>query len=84
MDINKIAGWIFGLIVLTIGMLNMFLVHPIPGAVFLLVSLIYFPPIDAALKNKYGVSIPKPLKITLGIILIWFTLGISDLGDMID
>jgi hypothetical protein len=35
--------------------------------------------------RKYlGRDIPFALKIFLFVIIIWFTLGVSDLGDMID
>lgn len=81
---SPIISWIFALLVLTIGILNVFLVHPVPGIVYLLLSLVYFPPANALLWEKAGLSIPIAVKIILGVIIIWFTLGISDLGDMID
>jgi hypothetical protein len=59
-------------------------VHPVPGAVFIMLSLLYFPPVDAILRQNVGFSIPIVVKIILGIVIIWFTLGVSDLGDMID
>ena len=81
---SHIIGWVFGMIVLAIGVLNLFLVHPVPGVVYLLISLVYFPPVNAALKQRFGFSIPLLLKIIFGIVIIMFTLGVSDLGDMID
>ena len=80
----NITGWLFGIVVLTIGVLNMVLVHPVPGTVCILLSLFYFPPVDDMIKKKFGRSIPPAVKIVLGIAIIWFTLGVSDLGDMID
>ena len=79
-----LVSWIFGTAVLVIGVLNMFLVHVIPGLVFLLLSLVYFPPVNTLLRNRFGFSIPLLVKIILGIAIVWFTLGVSDLGDMID
>jgi hypothetical protein len=81
---SHIISWIFGTTVFAIGVLNMFLVHPIPGVIYLLLSFVYFPPANAILKKKFGFSIPLLLKIILGIVIIMFTLGVSDLGDMID
>lgn len=49
----RLAGWIFGALVLVIGVLNLLLVHP-------------------------------AFKVVLGIVVVMFTLGVSDLGDMID
>jgi hypothetical protein len=77
-------NWIFGIIVLVIGVLNLFLVHLAPGFVYLLLSLVYFPPVNVIFKKRFGFSIPLVIKIILGIVIIMFTLGVSDLGDMID
>jgi len=80
----SISGWIFGMVVLTVGILNMFLVHLVPGVAYLLLSFIYFPTSNAYIRKKFGFSIPLVVKIILGIFIIMFTLGVSDLGDMID
>jgi len=77
-----ISGWLFGLVVLIIGVANLFLVHPTPGIIYLLLSLLYFPPVKEILKEKFGFAIPLAVKIILGIVIIWFTLGISDLADI--
>ncbi|GAB2459072.1 hypothetical protein GCM10011375_08690 [Hymenobacter qilianensis] len=81
---SSVIGWVFGIVVFAIGVANVFLVHPVPGIVYLFLSLIYFPPANALLKEKTGFYIPRIVKIILGIIIIQFTLGVSDLGDMID
>ena len=80
----SISGWIFGMVVLTVGILNMFLVHLVPGVGYLLLSFIYFPPSNAYIRKNLGFSIPLVVKIILAIFIIMFTLGVSDLGDMID
>ncbi|MBA3633449.1 MAG: hypothetical protein H0W58_11690 [Acidobacteria bacterium] len=81
---SNIIGWIFGTVVFAISVLNVFLVHPVPGVIYLLLSFGYFPPANAILKKRFGFSIPLVVKIILGIVIIMFTLGVSDLGDMID
>ena len=80
----SISGWIFGMVVLTVGILNMYLVHLVPGVGYLLLSFIYFPPSNTYIRKKFGFSIPLVVKIILAIFIIMFTLGVSDLGDMID
>jgi len=80
----SMGSWIAWAIVATIGVLNLFLVHPVPGIVFLILSILYFPPAAIFLQRLFGTAIPFLVKIILLIIIIWFTLGISDLGDMID
>ena len=81
---SHITGWLFSIIVFAIGVLNLFLVHPVPGVVYLLLSFVYLPPANAVLRERFGFCIPTLVKIILGIVIIWFTLGVSDLGDMID
>ena len=80
---SSLAGWLFGLLVLGTGVANLLLVHPVPAAAYALVSLVYLPPASAALKERFGLSIHPVVKIVLGVVVVMFTLGVSDLGDMI-
>jgi hypothetical protein len=80
----SISGWIIGIAILITGILNIFLVHPVPGLAYFLISLVYLPPANTFIQKKFGFSIPLVVKIPLGIVLFMFTLGVSDLGDMID
>ena len=77
-----IAGWLFGLSLVIIGVMNIFLVHPVPGIAYLLLSMIYFPPVTGWLKDKYRIRIPEVIKIILGVFIMMFTLGVSDLAGM--
>ncbi len=74
----------FGSIVFAIGVANLIYIHPVPGIVFILLSLVYLPMINNFLNGKFGFAIPVSLKVVLAVVIIWFTLGVSDLGDMID
>lgn len=84
MTSHAAAGWLFGVVVLGIGVANLLLVHPVPAAGYALLSLVYFPPVNAALRDRAGLSIHPLVKIGLAIVVVMFTLGVSDLGDMID
>jgi hypothetical protein len=84
LSIQNIISWILGLLVFTIGMANLILIHPVPGIIGLLLSLLFFPPVNDVLKKTVGFTIPFAVKIVLALFIFWFTLGISDLGDMID
>ena len=81
---SAVISWLLGIMVLIIAILNLFLVHPVPGLVLLTLSFLFFPPVNDQLRKKFGFSIPFLVKIILGLIIVWFTLGVSDLGDMID
>lgn len=80
----NIISLLFGLALLVVGVLNLFLVHPVPGAAYLLLSFVFFPRTNGFLRERYGWQIPLLIKIILAIIIVMFTLGVSDLGDMID
>ena len=82
--ISSIISGVFGLAVVLVGLLNIYLVHPVPGIGYLLLSSVFFPPAKAFFRKRLGFGIPFVVKIFLGIIIIMFTLGVSDLGDMID
>ena len=81
---SRCVDAIFGTCVFAIGVANLWLVHPVPGAVGLVVSLAYMPAVRRVLAKRAGVPIPLLLRIALGLAVVWFTLGVSDLGDMID
>mgnify|MGYP005755251179 CR=1 FL=1 len=80
--LTHIISWAFCAIVFLIGLLNLFLIHPVPGLVYLFLSLFYFPPAKEMLRHQLGFRIPLFIKIILGVFIIWFTLGISDLAEL--
>jgi hypothetical protein len=80
-----VVEWIFAGLVLAVGVANLAFVHPVPAMAYGLVSLVYVPPANALLKHRFGISIHPIAKIALGVVaIVMFTLGVSDLGDMID
>ena len=84
LHIGNILSSIFALLLFVTGVLNVILVHPVPGIVYFLLALLYLPQANGLLRKKFGFYLPGILKIILGIVLVMFTLGVSDLGDMID
>ena len=81
---SNAADWLFGIVLLAVGVANLLLVHPVPALGYGLVSLVYLPPARASLERRAGISIHPVARIALGIVAVMFTLGVSDLGDMID
>jgi hypothetical protein len=82
LNLTAVASWILGLIILVLGVLNLISIHPIPGMVYILLSLLFFPPAEAFFRRKFGLSIPFAALLVLAIVIFWFTLGISDLAQM--
>ena len=82
--ISSGLNWPAFIVVGVIGLANLILVHPVPGGIALLISLVYLPPLEAKLRSNWNITIPPVIKLLLFIAIVWFTLGVSDLGDMID
>jgi hypothetical protein len=49
-----------------------------------LLSLLYLPSAHAIIGGSINRGTFMVLKLIIGILIIWFTLGVSDLGDMFD
>lgn len=82
---SNTISWIFGIIVFAIGVLNMFWGNdPEFGFFLLLLSFVYFPPINSVLKERTDFSIPLLLKILLSLFIIWVVLGVGELFSKID
>jgi len=76
------AGWVFGILVVVDGLLNLFWGNDFGFGVFiLLLSSIYFPPVNTLLRNRFGISIPYLVKIGIGLFLIWATLAVGALAE---
>ena len=85
--IGKIISWLFGLAVLCAGIINTGWGNDTGFGIFLVIlSLIYFLPVNAIFKKITGSTIPaiRILKILLGIFIIWAVLGVGELFDKIE
>ncbi len=79
---QNISTWIFAVLFFVIGILNLFLIHPVPGIFYLILSLVYLPQINSILKQKFNISISFKIKIILALIILWGTLAVGDLAEM--
>ena len=85
--VGKIISWLFGIAVLAAGIINSFWGNDTGFGIFLvLLSFIYFFPVNDIFKKMFGVPIPKIrlLKILLGIFIIWAAFGVGELFDKIE
>jgi len=87
---DQSLGWkffnaFFGVIVIAIGLVNVFSGNDPAFGVFLLVlSSAYFPPLQVLFKEKTGRSIPGLVKFLLGIFILWAALGVGELFPKIN
>ena len=87
LSVENIISWLFGVAVLGAGIINMFWGNDSLFGVFLvLLSLVYFLPVNAILKKIVGFTIPKMgiVKIVLGLLIIWAALGVGELFNKIE
>ncbi len=81
----NMSSWLFGITVLAIGVVNTFWGNdPGFGIFILLLSFVYFPPVNTIIKEQIGFSIPRLAKIGLGMFILWASLGVGELFDKID
>lgn len=80
--LSRTVDWTFGLLFVVIGLLNLILVHPVPGIFYLLLSLLYYPRTHQFTRSKFGVTIPLVVRIVIGLLVLWGTLAVTDLADM--
>lgn len=81
----SLISWLFGIAVIAIGLINVFWGNDLGFGIFLLLlSLVYFPPLNAMLKEKTNLSIPGIVKFLLGIFILWAALGVGELFGKID
>lgn len=78
-------SWTYGIIAFAIGIVNSFWGNdPYFGMFIVLASFLYFPPTSNFINQKTGYTIPRFIKIALGIFIIWAALGVGELFDKID
>jgi hypothetical protein len=83
----NIISWLFGAVFFAIGVVNTFWGNdPFFGIFIILLSLVYFLPVNDILRKMTGFSVPRfgIVKILLGIFILWAALGVGELFDKID
>ena len=81
----NIISSLFGIVFFAIGIINMFWGNdPFFGVFIVLLSFVYFPPVNVLLKKITGFSIHPIVKILLGIFILWAALGVGELFDKIE
>jgi hypothetical protein len=79
-----LMNWIFFIVFISLALLNMIFVHIVPGLIYLLISFVYLPLSNNLIKKKFGIIMPKLIKIILAVLVLWFTLGVSDLLEIVE
>jgi hypothetical protein len=83
---SDIVSKVFGILVLAIGIINTFWGNDtFAGIFFILLSLVYFLPINKILEKNTGKRLPALgiVKIILGVLILVAALGVGELFDKI-
>ena len=83
----NMISWLFGTVFFAIGVVNTFWGNdPGFGVFIVLLSFVYFLPVNTILRKMTGFSIPRIgiLKVLLGVFIIWAAMGVGELFDKIE
>jgi hypothetical protein len=87
LNLVTIISWIFGVLVFALGIVNTFWGNdPGFGIFLLLLSFVYFLPVNTIFKKITGFSIPGMglIRIGLALFILWASLGVGELFDKIE
>ena len=81
LPIKNIFSWFLMMLFVTIGILNLIYIHPVPFFFYVGLAVLYIPPIDQFTKKYLHFAIPYYLKITVALLVLWATLAVGDLME---
>lgn len=74
---------IFTVLFFVIGLLNLLLVHSGLGIIYIVLGLVFAAPKINVLDNRYSFVIPPLVKVIIGFVVLWGTLAVGDLAEII-
>jgi len=83
--IGTIVSLIFGILVMAIGLVNLFWGNDAGFGLFLLLlAFLYFPAFNLYFHRWTGFKVHVAIKILLGVFMLWAALGVGELFAKID
>jgi hypothetical protein len=81
----SVISWMFVVIVVAIGLVNVFWGNdPNFGVFICLLALVFVPQVNTLFKKITGIRIHFVIKILLGLFILWAVLGVGELFDKTD
>ncbi|MGY8920032.1 MAG: hypothetical protein ACKVJ4_06655 [Flavobacteriales bacterium] len=81
----KIIEILFGIVFSCIGVINLFWGNdPVYGFSIILISLLYYPPFNSFIEYKIKRNYLNWIKLIIGVLIFWTSLGVADLFDKIN
>ncbi|HEY1022234.1 MAG TPA: hypothetical protein VGE06_07965 [Flavisolibacter sp.] len=83
--LENIISSFFGVLFLTIGLINTFWGNDTGYGIFIvLLSAVFFQPVSRWIKKITGYSVPFIVKFILALFILWSALGVAELFDKIE
>jgi hypothetical protein len=82
MELKDIFFYFLMLIFIMLGIMNIIEVSIYPGVAYLIISLIYCPPLGNILQRYLAIKVPYWLKTIIAFIVLWGTLAVGDLAEL--
>jgi hypothetical protein len=72
---------LFAFLFVVVGIMNIRVIHIVPGLFYLAISLFYLPKIGTYLDGKFGRTAPFLIQVIFGLFIIWASLAVGDLAE---
>lgn len=82
LTISNILSWFFGLVFISIGILNIIHIDLPTGIFYFAISILFVPPFEQVFRRYFKLYIPYILRIILAFIVLWITLAVGDLAEI--
>lgn len=80
--ISKLLSWVFGILIFSLGILNLLAGNDSDFGVFLvMISFAFYPPVNEFIKKQFKIPVPNWFKIVLAIVLIWINLAVGAIAE---
>ena len=80
----KTIFWILFTLFLILSVLNFALIHYVPGIIYTLFSIVFLPPLNETLRARKKWRLAWQIKLIFAFLILWFTLGMSDLMQLFE
>lgn len=77
-----LLDWVLVVVFGLLGVMNLIWIHVVPGVFYLLISILYVPPVVGLLEVLVGFKIPYGVRIAGAVVLLWATLAVGDLAEL--
>ena len=80
--LSKLIGWIFGVFLILVGMMNIFRGNDLGlGVMYIMLSIIFFPVTNTLLHDLFRLHIPDYVKVIIAVLCIGSMLAVGAVAE---